>query len=223
MATDVNAPDAAGERGEPISLFERAYTAIRDRLITNQIAPGAPVREDQLSKQLGVGRTPVREAIKRLETERLVNVYPRRGVFATDVHITDLSLLTEVRTQLEGQAAFLASARATPAERAELRRLLDEVAQRGRSAVDQIEVDSTVHRTISRCAHNPFLETSLAAHYNLILRIWHLFIDRLPEITDHVAELVPVVNAVVDGDGERARELVIEHVVGFERAVMSTL
>ncbi|WP_199435431.1 GntR family transcriptional regulator [Qaidamihabitans albus] len=223
MARNVNAQEDAGGRDEPRSLFERAYVAIRDQLITNQIRPGAPVREDQLSRQLGVGRTPVREAIKRLETERLVNVYPRRGVFATDVHITDLSLLTEVRTQLEGQAALLAAARATRAEREELRHLLGEIAQRGRSAVDQIEVDSTVHRTISQCAHNPFLEASLAAHYNLILRIWHLFIDRLPEITDHVAELVPVVNAVVDGDGERARKLVIEHVIGFERAVMSTL
>ncbi|MQA07826.1 MAG: FCD domain-containing protein [Pseudonocardiaceae bacterium] len=223
MARNVNAEDGTGREDEPLSLFERAYIAIRDQLITNQIRPGAPVREDQLSKQLGVGRTPVREAIKRLETERLVNVYPRRGVFATDVHITDMGLLTEVRTQLEGQAAFLAAARATNAERQELRQLLDEIAQRGRNAVDQIEVDSRVHRTISRCAHNAFLEATLATYYNLIVRIWHLFIDRLPEITDHVAELVPVVNAVVDGDGERARQLVIEHVIGFERAVMSTL
>jgi DNA-binding GntR family transcriptional regulator len=223
MARDVNAHTAAARKEGPPSLYEKAYAAIRDRLITIQIEPGAPVREDLLSRELGVGRTPVREAIKRLETERLVNIYPRRGVFATDVHITDLGLLTEVRTHLEGQAAYLAAARATDAERQELRQLRTEVARRAEGALDQIEVDSRVHRTISRCAHNAFLEATLAEYYNLILRIWHLFLDRLPEITDHVAELVPVVNAVVEGDGELARRLVIEHVVGFQRAIMSTL
>lgn len=67
-------------------------------------SPDGPINEDQLAKQLEVGRTSLRESIKRLETERLVVVYPRRGIFATQVHLTDLNLLIEVRLHLEGES-----------------------------------------------------------------------------------------------------------------------
>lgn len=220
MSNDVNA------RAYPAafrSLSEIAYTEIRDLLITVRIPPGAPIYEEQLSKRLGVGRTPVREAIKRLETERLVKIYPRRGIFATDVHITDLALLTEVRAQLEGEATFLAATRANTEQRETLRQLIKEADGRGRTATDQIDFDSKVHRTIYQCARNSYLEATLTQYYNLILRIWHLFIERLPEITDHVAELVPILKAVLAGDGETARGMAIDHVTGFERAVLSVL
>lgn len=223
MVHDVKAKNAAEDRVPGRSLSELAYAAIRDLLITVQIAPGSPVREDELSKRLGVGRTPVREAIKRLESERLVNVYPRRGIFATDVQLTDLALLTEVRVHLEGQAASLASSRANAKQRETLRQLRKDALNRGEAATDQIAFDILVHRTIYRCARNSYLEATLTQYYNLILRIWYLFIDRLPEITDHVAELVPILDAVVAGEEEPARQMMIDHVKGFERAVLSVL
>ena len=68
---------------EELSLAERAYRAIRDRLVMLEIRPGAPINEEQLGQSLGVGRTPVREALKRLQYERLITTYPRRGTFAT--------------------------------------------------------------------------------------------------------------------------------------------
>ena len=82
------------------TLAERAYRDIRDRLIMLEIPPGAPVNEDVLAQSLGFGRTPVREALKRLQYERLIVAYPRRGTFATEVNITDLAHISEVR-QLE--------------------------------------------------------------------------------------------------------------------------
>ena len=80
-------------------LSDRAYAALRDRLVDLQIAPGAPIDEDALTRELGVGRTPVREAIRRLALEGLVVVYPRRGTFATAINITSLSDITDVRVQ----------------------------------------------------------------------------------------------------------------------------
>src|SRR5690242_16705671 len=83
--------------GEAPSFAERAYEIIRDRLVMLEIRPGAPINDDQLGRELGLGRTPVREALKRLERERLVVAYPRRGTFATDVKIADLGHISEVR------------------------------------------------------------------------------------------------------------------------------
>lgn len=222
MSDLVNRPVFGGAE-EDSSLSRRAYTKIRDMLITVQIMPGEPVREEELSKGLGVGRTPVREALKRLEAERLVNIYPRRGVFATEVQLTDLALLTEVRTHLEGEAAFLAAQRANRQQRAWLRALIESAADRGQAVQDEIDFDVQVHRTIYHCARNPYLEATLTQYHNLILRIWYLFIDRLPEITDHVAEVVPILQAVLDRDGESARALTIRHVERFERAVLDAL
>jgi hypothetical protein len=96
----------------PASLADRAYLAIRDQLIMLDIQPGEPIDDDQLAKSLGVGRTPVREALKRLEGDRLVVSYPRRGTFATGMDIADLAHVSEIRVQLEPLAARRAAERA---------------------------------------------------------------------------------------------------------------
>src|SRR5215211_3063807 len=108
------------------SLADKAYVAIRDRLIMLDIRPGDPIDDDELAKDLGVGRTPVREALKRLEGDRLVVSYPRRGTFATGMDISDLAHISEIRAQLEPLAARRAAERAPRATRAEL----DELASR---------------------------------------------------------------------------------------------
>jgi DNA-binding GntR family transcriptional regulator len=92
--------------------------AIRDQIVTLVFPPGAPLNEQLLAAQLGVGRTPIREAIKRLESEQLINIFPRRGTFASDINIADLALITDVREQLEGHAVQRAAERAAPNERA---------------------------------------------------------------------------------------------------------
>jgi DNA-binding GntR family transcriptional regulator len=107
------------------SLADQAYRAIRDRLVMLDIRPGSPINEDQLGASLGIGRTPVREALKRLANESLVVAYPRRGTFATDVHITDLAHISEVRQHLEPIAAAAVARRATDRERASLSELAD--------------------------------------------------------------------------------------------------
>src|SRR6201986_223991 len=109
-------------------LADRAYADLRDRIVTLRIAPGAPIDEDVLGGELGIGRTPVREAIKRLALENLVTVFPRRGTFASEINITDLRDISDVRTQLEGHAAYRAAQWITPAQRAERDGWLSELA-----------------------------------------------------------------------------------------------
>src|SRR3954463_7357178 len=105
------------------SLADKAYVAIRDRLIMLDIRPGDPIDDDDLAKDLGVGRTPVREALKRLEGDRLVVSYPRRGTFATGMDIADLAHISEIRVQLEPLAARRAAERVSTASRKELEEL----------------------------------------------------------------------------------------------------
>jgi len=122
--------------GGELSLAERAYRVVRDRLVMLEIRPGAPINEDQLAQSLGVGRTPVREALKRLQYERLIATYPRRGTFATDVNITDLAHISEVRQELEPLAAAQAARRATATDRATLTALSAQLESAGSPGQD---------------------------------------------------------------------------------------
>ena len=112
MANAILAPRA----GEAASFADRAYFAIRELIVTLELPPGAVVREPELTERLGIGRTPVREALRRFAQERLVEVYPRRGMFVTKVDVRDLVRLCEVRVALEPEAARLAAERATQAD-----------------------------------------------------------------------------------------------------------
>src|SRR6478672_9022455 len=188
-------------------LADRAYRALRDRLVMLRIPPGSPIDEDAIGKELAMGRTPVREAIKRLSLENLVTVFPRRGTFASEINITDLAHIADVRVQLERHAAYRAAERLAPAQHEELEALLGELDRSDATAEprDLVQLDTRVHRFVYRCADNPYLEETLGRYLNLSLRIWHLVIDRLPNLSARVHEHSELLAAIRDGDAERAR------------------
>jgi DNA-binding GntR family transcriptional regulator len=218
--------DISLARGGPRELLaDRAYSELRDRIVTLAIAPGAPIDEDLIGEQLGMGRTPVREAIKRLALENLVTVFPRRGTFASEINITDLAQISDVRVQLEGHAAHRAAQRITAEQQqelAELKAALGRAADTG-SHGSMMAVDADVHRFVYRCAGNPYLEETLSRYFNLSLRIWYLVLDRLPHVGARVHEHVQVLDAIADGDAERARRIMEEHVETFEREIRAVL
>jgi DNA-binding GntR family transcriptional regulator len=208
------------------SLADRAYVAIRDQLIMLEIRPGEPIDDDGLARSLGVGRTPVREALKRLEGDRLVVTYPRRGTFATGMDITDLAHISEIRVQLEPLAARRAAEHAARHVRTELEQLAIRIEDLDVSRVERDELmrwDLVVHRSIYRAAGNPHLEDVLVRYDNLATRIFCLFLDRLPTVDEHVGEHVELLRAIAAGDADRAEELAREHVVGFERTIRAVL
>ncbi|MEC5198791.1 DNA-binding GntR family transcriptional regulator [Arthrobacter sp. PL16] len=222
MAHEVLAIADAAKR----SLAEVAYERIRDRLLMLDIKPGDLINDDDLAKDLGVGRTPVREALKRLELDRLVISYPRRGTFATWVEVTDLAFISEIRTQLEPLAASRAARVATQPVREQLRAVMHAVESFDASAasvVETLRLDARVHQGIYAAAGNPHLEDVLIRYDNLATRIWCMVLDRLPDLSHHVHEHVDLLRAVIDGDEVRAGELARLHVSGFEHAVRETL
>jgi DNA-binding GntR family transcriptional regulator len=205
-------------------LADRAYAALRDRIVSLRIAPGAPINEDALGRELEMGRTPVREAIKRLALENLVTVFPRRGTFASEINITDLAHISDVRRQLEGHAAFRAAERLTAARRDELEALLARIDGPGDATHDELmQLDAEIHRFVYRCTANPYLEETLARYFNLSLRIWYLVLDRLPHLTERVREHRALLEAIRDGDAERARRIAAEHVGTFATEIRTVL
>ncbi|MFZ3565714.1 GntR family transcriptional regulator [Streptomyces sp. BH097] len=219
---------AAGGQSHGATLADQAYQEITDRLVTLQIRPGEPVHDGRLAADLGLGRTPVREALKRLETERLVVAFPRRGTFATEVQIADLGHISEVRQELEPLAAARASKRATAADRERLRALLTRVEEESRTApepgdVALLRLDMAVHRAVYALTYNPYLEATLVNYDNLATRIWCLFIDRLAGLEQHVHEHGQLLRAVIEGDAAKASAVSAEHVENFERAIRSII
>jgi DNA-binding GntR family transcriptional regulator len=217
----VHQPEAADAQ----SLSDRAYFAIRELIVTLELSPGSIVSERGLQKRLGVGRTPVREALQRLEGESLIEVYPRRGIFVSNVNVLDLGVLSEVRIALEGFAARLAAERATAADRAATAELIADLEELSATADERllIDLDQRIHRHVYRCAHNSFLETTLDGYYVLTLRIWFLALDRVNRLGDAVKEHLELLVAIRDGDPARAEDAMKRHVAGFEEAIRRVL
>jgi DNA-binding GntR family transcriptional regulator len=220
---------ADGPEG-PRSQSEEAYLRIRDRIVSLDLAPGSVVQEARLREELDIGRTPIREALQRLAWENLVKSVPHRGTFVTDVNITDLARITEVRVVLEGHAARLAADRAGSSDRAAIGTLLKEVqSERTRDEslrLDQRELmrlDQRIHRQIYRAARNSFLESTLERYFNLSLRLWFMVIDREVRLREAVEEHAALLGAILAGDGARAEESMQRHVMGFEQEIRTVL
>jgi DNA-binding GntR family transcriptional regulator len=207
--------------GQAESLAEKAYVAIRRLIVTLELGPGSVINERELVEQLGIGRTPVREALRRLAQEGLVEVYPRRGMFVTDVDVRKLTLISEVRAALEPEAARLAAERATDAERAELQELLDALDAGASDDQALMALDERIHRAVYRCARNDLLATTLEQYYVLALRIWTIALDR--QLKDAVQEHRALLEAIHDGDGGRAAATMRAHVEDFEQAMRRVL
>jgi DNA-binding GntR family transcriptional regulator len=208
------------------SLAVLAYERIKDKLIMLEIRPGEPINDVALAAELGVGRTPVREALKRLETDHLVVSYSRRGTFATVVDVTELGAISDIRQLLEPHAARRAAQNAGPALRLRLRETAEhikhlEVADGDRDSF--IREDMAVHQLIYRASGNAHLEDVLVRYDNLATRIWCLVIDKLPDLAAHIHGHADLLVAIADGDADTAAQLALDHVTSFERVIRDVL
>jgi len=208
------------------SLASQAYEMLREKLIMLEIRPGEPLNDTELAARLGVGRTPVREALKRLETDHLVVTYSRRGTFATVVDVTELSAISDLRQLLEPHAARRAAENATPLIRAELRETAERIRRLDLADGDRntfLREDMAVHQLIYRATGNPHLEEVLVRYDNLATRIWCLVIDKLPHLATHIRDHAQLLDHIADGHGDAAAQLATDHVIGFDRAIRQVL
>jgi DNA-binding GntR family transcriptional regulator len=202
---------------------ERAYVELRDRIVTLRLAPRTALREDELMREMGIGRTPLREAVKRLALENLVAVQPRRGTFVTDVEASDIVNITEVRAELEGYAAELAALRMNGDARAAAEALVDEIEEVTRPHEQEwlMRFDERIHHFIWEASGNPYLVETLERYFTHSLRIWYLVLDRVPGLGHAVHDQMHLLEALLARDGARARNIMREHVLAFQREILA--
>jgi DNA-binding GntR family transcriptional regulator len=202
---------------------ERAYVDLRDRIVTLRLAPGTVLREDELMREMAIGRTPLREAVKRLALENLVAVQPRRGTFVTEVEAADIVSITEVRAELEGYAAELAALRMNGEARGAAEALVDEIEEVTRPHDQEwlMRFDERIHRFTWEASGNPYLAETLERYFTHSLRIWYLVLDRVPSLGHAVHDQTHLLEAVLERDSARARSIMREHVLAFQREILA--
>ena len=207
------------------SQSDRAYYAIRAMIVRAELAPGSLISEADLMATLGLGRTPVREALRTLANEHLVDVYPRRGMFVAGIDTRDLSALNEIRGELEPFAARLAAVRSSDEDRAITDRLLSELDSLGNNPDPHVlmDIDQRMHHHVYKCAHNAYLEAALDQYFVHALRIWALALHKIEDLQLVVLEHKALLTAIRDGDADTAAELMFKHVAGFESEIRKTL
>ncbi len=202
-------------------IADRAYFELRDRIVTLQLPPGTALVEDELMRELGIGRTPLREAVKRLALENLVEIRPRRGTHVTEVNVADIVHITEVRAELEGQAAQLAAMRMDDEARARAEALVDELEELNASDGEALmRIDEQVHRLVWEASGNPYLVGTLEGYFALSLRVWYLVLDRVPGLWAAVHDQRELLRALLAHDGVRARELMRDHILAFQGEIV---
>ena len=188
------------------SLTARAYAEIEEMIITLRLAPGSAISEAELSAGLGIGRTPIREALQRLARERLVEIFPRRGMFVTDINVTSQLRLLEVRRELERLIAKSAAKRATAEEREGFRNLAlaFESAAKANDDITFMRIDRDFNVLCSQAAHNEFAAGAMSLMHSLSRRFWYIHYKQAADMPLTAKLHADIARAIAAGDEERA-------------------
>jgi len=175
---------------------QRAYELIREKITTLELAPGAPLDEGALARELGMGLVPVREALKLLIHDHLVDA-PSRGLFVADVNIPDLEQISEIRLLLETYCVRQAAKHAIPDDLLVLEALCQEQAQIPPDQPRQLfDLDHKFHQAIARAAKNKYLAEILEDFYGQSKRLWYLALPHLEFLPAAVETHIELVEAI---------------------------
>lgn len=202
-------------------------------IVSLKIEPGTMVDEKTLSAELGIGRTPVREALLKLADQKLVDILPRKGTYVTPIRNTDVRAVEELRWHLESLAARWAAERAEPNEITALHDLLSD-AERG-AFVDvldwDVELDRSFHLLLAQATHNPFLSEQLARLYDHSVRLLYANRQSMAPAVEEFPDYRKILQAIEDRDGLAAERAMQVHlrasrdqlVVGFESSLSAAM
>lgn len=215
----VSAPTTSSPpRDEPLAVVRRqsgaraVYDLLRQRIIDGTLAADARLTEPVISAQLGVSRTPVREALRLLQAEALVVEQPTGGVRVAPLAVTDLHRVYDVRARLEGLLARDACERARPADVARLSRLVD-LMDAVRDHEDEVlRIGAKFHGEIATLADNRWCSELLRQIRGHVDRYRSLSARERVGTTDHVDEHREVASAIASGDPDAAERAMREHI-----------
>jgi DNA-binding GntR family transcriptional regulator len=204
-------------------LSTQAYTRIRQRIVRLELAPGDVLREDELQSHLGIGRTPIREALQRLTRDQFVTVLPRRGTLVAPIAVDELSTLYETRAVMEPFAARLACRRGTAGHWAEMTELIEQSLRPGVAPDALLAVDRRCHEIIWDAAGNRFLTDTLDNLYAHSDRVWHMYLADVADTRHAVDEHIEILELLRSGDADACAAAVEAHVRSFDDQVRAAV
>ncbi len=216
------APEAECEQ----SLAEKAYTDLEESIVRLEIAPGTIVTEVALSRQLGIGRTPIREALQRLARERLVRILPRRGVMISEIDIKAQLRLLELRREVERLIARCAAKRATAAERRDFIELANGFVRTARKGdeVTFMRLDRRFNELCVQASRNEFISGTMVSMSALSRRFWFLHYRQAADLPQTARLHAAVARAIADADPAKAAaasDALLDSIEHFTRATVS--
>ena len=227
--TAVAAPRRKAVANKPAAeqtLTRRAYDALEEMIVTLQLAPGSAVSEAELSQRLGIGRTPIREALQRLAIERLVQILPRRGVIVSDINVNTQLRCLELRREVERLVTRSAARRALPAEREQFG-VLAAAFERAARTNDDLAFMRTDHEFNERCvfaARNEFAAAAMRLMQPLSRRFWYVHYKQAADMPEAAKLHAAIARAIADGDevaAGRATDALIDNIEAFTRTTVS--
>ncbi|MDP3250347.1 MAG: GntR family transcriptional regulator [Hydrogenophaga sp.] len=211
----------------PRSLTAQAYERIEEMIVKLELQPGTALSEAELSARLGIGRTPVREALQRLAREHLVQILPQRGVLVSELDIKRQLRLLEVRREVERLVARCSARRATDAERKQFAELAAEfnAAAKTNDQSRFMKADKAFNDLSLRVARNEFAAGAMGLMHGLSRRFWFMH-HRQADDTEFMASLHGRLSkAIADGDenaAAKALDALIDHNETFTRSTVNT-
>ena len=205
-------------------LSEDAYEQLEELIVTMDLAPGTLVTEQELAQRIGLGRTPVREAVLRLSKEYLIEIMPRRGLRIAPIDIRQQLRLVETRRALEILVACQAAERANRQERAAFQSLAKAFRTDGQKTYRRfLKIDQKFNMAVAAACDNEFAVSALQSLHGLSRRFWHYYAghdDDLAKVANMHAE---VADAIAAGDAGRVAKGVTAHmdyIQGFTLAML---
>ena len=203
-------------------LREIVYEELKRQILVGEIAPGTRMMEVELAEDMGVSRTPVREAIRKLEKEGLVTIEPRRGAYASDISIKDMVDVLEVRQMLEGMAASMAAQKVTEEEKldfVEANSAYKNAVKKG-NIEEIIRYDELFHKLIVSYSGNKTLNQLLSQVQELALRFRYIYYDDFSRYENMPVEHEEIEEAIISGDTQKAKVVAEEHVERLKKFVI---
>lgn len=203
-------------------LREMVYEELKMQILKGSIIPGTRMMEVELAEEMGVSRTPIREAIRKLEKEGLVTIEPRRGAYASMISTEDMVEILEVRQDLEGLAAYFAADRMTEEQMKELRKESDsynDAVKRG-NMEDMIKHDTRFHHIIVESCRNKILVQMIEQLQELVLRFRYIYYDNFRRAENMPEEHEAIVTAIGEGNADKARAAADIHIERLKELVV---
>jgi DNA-binding GntR family transcriptional regulator len=191
-------------------------------IVRLDLAPGDTIREDDLQLRLGLGRTPIREALQRLVRDQFVVVLPRRGMYVSNVDVADLALLYETRSILEPYAVRLAAARGTARQWDEMAAVIAEAGP-GRTPDELIDIDRRCRELVWEAADNRFLTDTLDMLYAHSDRLWNLYLGDVADLHTMIDEHRDILGALREANADRAATLIEAHMRSFNEQIRTAV